>query len=185
MAEVKYFPLSQPGVHAIVDMKATTNSAHVGDWLFFSGGTAISVSGARTGLGYIAHSGIGIALDQSPKWTNQGSAYHLTAMPVGGPGNIYRVTGHSAYTAVTWLQPTDGGSGQVGQTGRTGQAAIWSAANAPNFITGMGNATAAVSAYPNSAVAQVLRRATTGGADGVSAQLDVRIFPNLFGIYQV
>lgn len=159
MAEVKYYPLIQPEpIKRFVDMGSTANTAHVGDYLAFSGNQVIAVS---TGDAYFRASGIGIALDQNPKWTNQGSAYHLTAMPVG-VGGIYRVSAVSAvYSAGDFVFPVLVGSGQVGQTGRTGRAAVWSATAA--YLTGT----------PVSAVGRILRRLAQGATTG---QLDIELF---------
>ncbi len=179
MADAKYYPLIQkdPGV-GYIDMLTTDQTAHVGDWMFISGGSALALSGARTSLGYQAYSGVGIALDQSPKWTNQGSAYHLTAMPVG-KGGTFRVSAYTGvYTAGTWIMPIQAGSGQVGQTGRTGQAAVWSATNGPNLLSALGSDDVSASAMLNSAVGRVLRR----HAVGETGQVDIEIFTNLFGL---
>lgn len=179
MAESKYYPLIQkdPGI-AIVDMMTTDETAHIGDWIFISGGSALVLSGARTSLGYQAYSGVGIALDQSPRWLPLGSAVHLTAMPVGIAG-IFRVSAYTGvYTAGMWVMPIDGGSGVVGQTGRTGQAAIWSATNGPNLLSSLGGDDVSASAMLNSAVGRVLRR----HAVGETGQIDIIIFPHLFGL---
>ncbi len=182
MANAAYYPLIKKDPLAVtVDMMTTSETAHIGDWIFISGGSAIVLSGARTSLGYHAQSGVGIALDQNPKWTNQGSAYYLTAMPVGQRG-IYRVSAVTgSYTAGTFVVPASAGSGQVGQTGRTGQATVWTATLTPNRMqlvsaAGAGGGSA-WSGVPNSAVGLVLRR----HAVGETGQIEILIFPNLFG----
>jgi hypothetical protein len=159
MAEVQYYPLVQPEpIKRFVNMGSTANTAHVGDYLAFSGDQVIAVSTANA---FFRASGIGIALDQNPKWTNQGSAYHLTGMPVG-VGGIYRVSAVSAvYSAGDYVFPVLLGSGQVGQTGRTGRAAVWSATAA--YLTGT----------PVSAVGRILKRLAQGATTG---QLDIELF---------
>lgn len=179
MANAKYYPLIQrdPGV-VYVDMGSTANTAHIGDWLAYSGKQVIAVSTADA---YYRASGIGIALAQNPAWAEQGSAYYLTGMPVGKLG-VFRVSGTTGnYSAGQFVFPVAVGSGQVGQTGRTGKAALWSATAAnPNFITSIGGTFQSGSALPNSAVGRILRVI----ASGSTGQWDIEIFPNLFEIRQ-
>ncbi len=185
MANAKFYPLIQkdPGV-VYVNMGSTNNTAHVGDWLIFSGGQVVA---ADTATAYFQRSGIGIALDSNPKWTNFGSAYHLSAMPVGVAG-IFRVSGVTGaaggYSAGNFVFPVQIGSGQVGQTGRTGQSCLWSATAILPFTTrfisaaGAGGGSA-WSGAPNSAVGQIMRIHQANGATG---QWDIRIFPALFDV---
>ena len=180
MATVKYFPLySRDPIVCTVDMGSTANTAEVGDWLGFSGKQCISMTTANA---YFRASGVGIALDQNPKWTNAGSAYYLTAMPVGRAGGVYRVSGvtGAAYSAGDYVFPVQAGSGQVGQTGRTGKAALWSAtAILPFLITALGASWNSASGVPNSAVGRILRVVAAGG----TGQWDIEIFPTLFGFH--
>lgn len=179
MAQVKYYPLihRDPGI-AYVDMKSTSNTAQIGDWLGFSGGQALPMD---TATAYFRVSGVGIALDQNPKWTNQGSAYYLTAMPVGKGGTfrVSAVTG-AAYSAGDFCFPVQLGSGQVGQTGRTGKSTLWSAVGGfPFGLSALGGHAASASGVPNSAVGRIVRVV----AAGATGQWDIELLPVPYGIY--
>ena len=181
MAQAKYYPLIQrdPGV-VYVDMGGTDYTAHIGDWLVFSGKKVVA---ADTATAYFQRSGIGIALDQNPKWTNQGSAYYLTAMPVGKAG-VFRVSGVTGnYSAGQFVFPVIKGSGQVGQTGRTGQACVWSATAILPFRFQLisapgGGGGSAWSGVPNSGVGRIMRV----HASGATGQWDIEVFSNLFDV---
>ena len=181
MAVAKYYPLIQrdPGI-GYVDMGSTANTAHIGDWLAFSAKQVVSVD---TATAYFQRSGIGIALDQNPKWTNQGSAYYLTAMPVGKLG-VYRVSGATGnYSAGQFVFPVIKGSGQVGQTGLTGKSTLWSATAILPFRFQLisapgGGGGSAWSGVPNSAVGRILKVI----ASGATGQWDIELFTTLFDV---
>jgi hypothetical protein len=163
MTTVRYMPLRQPdAVHRWVDMVGT-NTAHIGDYLAYSGKQVIAVSTADA---YYRASGIGIALQQHPQWLN-GSAVINSALRVGVNG-IYRVSAVTgSYSAGDFAFPVAVGSGQVGQTGATGKAALWSATAV--LATG----TQGAGQLPLSAVARILRVV----AAGATGQWDIELLP--------
>lgn len=151
------------------DTVTPNNTAHEGDWMVFSG------SGVRPGgnppTAYYRASAVGIALDNNPKWTPDGSGYHNTALPIAWMG-VFRVTGQGSATAGMNCWPILNGSGIVGQTGRTGEHSVWTAAYETLGASGLAGATG-WSAFVQSGVARIVRVVTRA----VSGVWDIEVMP--------
>lgn len=105
-----------------------TNILTKGDWVQFSGGVIVGLNTQATPAFRL--SGIGVALDNNPKYDELGRAINNSAFPVLTHG-ILRVSGGSAasltgapgYGAAVY--PATTASGIVGTTGATGLGPIW------------------------------------------------------------
>lgn len=99
-----------------------------GDWVQFSGGTLVGLNTQATPAYRL--SGVGIALDNNPKYDELGRAINNSALPVLTHG-VLRVSGGSATTITgapilfAACYPATTASGIVGQTGLTGLGQIW------------------------------------------------------------
>ena len=160
---------TQPGL-AYWDTVATTNTAHEGDYMVFSGSAV--VPGGNGPSAYYRVSAVGIALDNNPKWTPDGSGYHNSALPIAW-GGVFRVTGQGSATAGMNCWPILNGSGIVGQTGRTGEHSVWTGAYESFMFSALGGAVYSASALPQSGVARIVRVVTRA----VSGQWDIELTP--------
>lgn len=192
MAESKYDLPIQVGPVIFVDMKATT-TAHKGDYLCWSGGrpiiAAIEADSALTA--FARPSALGVILQDHPRWTEQGSGYYSTAVPVlAGEGTI-RASSVGNVSAGYYCWQHIPGSGRVGQTGATGRAPVWtSVAVAPlksavktgtEIFTASAAGTSAVTGsatyYHASAVAfSALGRIVRVISAGSTGQIDVVLY---------
>lgn len=105
-----------------------TNIISKGDWVQWSGGVIVGLNTQASPAFRL--SGIGVALDNNPKYDELGRAMNNSALPVLTHG-VLRVSGGSAasltgapgYGAAVY--PATTASGFVGQTGLTGVGGIW------------------------------------------------------------
>jgi len=99
-----------------------------GDWMQFSGGTLVGLGTQATPAYRL--SGIGVALDNNPKYDELGRAINNSALPILTHG-VLRVSGGSAASLTgapglgNSVYPATTASGIVGQTGATGLGPIW------------------------------------------------------------
>lgn len=142
-------------------------TATKGDWMIASAYWGLAANSGTIGSPAFKTSGVGIALDQNPRYDELGVARSVSALPVATRG-VFRVTGISgasgAFPIWTPVIPTTTGSGIVGQTGATGIGSIWGTAPMQQ-----------ISANPTGAVASGVGRILKVVSDGSTGQWDIII----------
>lgn len=155
---------------AIVYLSASgVATATRGDWVIASAYWGLAANSATIGSPAFKTSGVGIALENNPRYDELGVARSVSALPVATRG-VFRVTGTSGasgeFPIWTPVYPRFTGSGIVGQTGATGIGSIWGTAPMQG-----------ISANPTGAIASGVGRLLKVISDGSTGQWDIEIFP--------
>lgn len=153
----------------------TGNIITKGDWVQYSGGYVVGW-GTQATPAY-RYSGVGIALDNNPKYDPLGRAVENSALPILTHGVIRVSASAASLTGLPSLgagmAPLSTASGIVGQTGATGLGAVWGHVAAIG-VTATGTVVA-------SGVGKVINIVTAG--NWTAAQVDVLFDARLnFGI---
>lgn len=161
---------------------STTGIITKGDWVQFSGGALVGLN-TQASPAYVL-SGIGVALDNNPKYDELGRAINNSALPVLTHG-VLRVSGGSAASLTG--APTLGAnvyeattaSGIVGTTGATGLGGIWLTA-AP---VGISAAIGALTATRASGIGKLINIVKAG--DITATQWDILFDARMLGVGNV
>jgi len=141
-----------------------------GDWVAYSALWGVAATDAHIGSPAYKVSGAGVALQNNPRYDDQGVAYNNSALQVATRG-VFRFSGTVSGTAATvpmgaHAYPDTSASGIVGQTGATGVGPLWNTAP-PQGISA--NPTGAIASGVGIVVGQPV------GGDATALQLDIRV----------